>query len=130
MQRANSSFVIDKKDAAVVDWDGGNMGHNSFYKTFSGDITGTSLVKAIMLMSEAPGPAVYVGIERFNCTVLGKTGTFLMTHSAVMQGGVQSAQWTIVPGSGTGELTGIRGRGDILPKHDFVLEYEFAEAVM
>ncbi|MEP6779127.1 MAG: DUF3224 domain-containing protein [Gemmatimonadaceae bacterium] len=117
--------MIDKKDAAPVEWAGGHMGHNSFYKTFTGDITGTSLVKAIMLMTDSPGPAVYVGIERYDCTVRGKKGTFLLTHSAVMLNGAQAAQWTIVEGSGTDELKGIRGRGEILPKHDFVLEYEF-----
>ena len=124
MQRAQSSFVIDRKDASPVEWANGHMGHNSFYKTFTGDIAGTSIVKAIMLMTDAPGPAVYVGIERFDCTVQGRKGTFLLTHNGVMLNGAQTAQWTIVEGSGTGELTGIRGRGEILPKHDFVLEYE------
>lgn len=126
MERAESSFVIDKKDATPVEWTGGHMGHNSFYKTFTGDITGTSIVKAIMLMTESLGPAVYVGIERYDCAVLGKKGTFLLTHSAVMLNGAQQAQWIIVEGSGTDDLKGIRGRGEILPKHDFVLEYEFA----
>jgi hypothetical protein len=41
-QIAQSSFVIDKKDGSPVEWEGGNMGHNTFYKTFTGDIVGTS----------------------------------------------------------------------------------------
>ena len=123
--RAQSSFVIDKKDAAAVEWEGGNMGHNSFYKTFTGDLVGTSLVKAIMLMTENGGPAVYVGIERFDCTLMGRKGTFLLTHSAVMHNGAQHGLWTIVAGSGTGELADIHGQGEILPKHEFVLDYDF-----
>jgi len=38
------------------------------------------------------------------------------------------ARWPVVPGSGTGELTGLRGEGqiDIAPDgtHSFVLDYE------
>ncbi len=127
MRRAQSSFVIDRKEAAPVEWAGGHMGHNSFYKIFTGDIVGTSVVKAIMLMTESPGPAVYVGIERFDCTIQQRKGTFLMTHSAVMANGQQQGVWAIVEGSGTDGLKGISGHGDILPDHAFTLEYELGE---
>ncbi|MBC8087468.1 MAG: DUF3224 domain-containing protein [Phycisphaerae bacterium] len=122
-QIAQSSFVIDKKDAVPVEWEGGNMGHNSFHKTFSGDITGTSLVKAIMLVNENSGPAVYVGVERFHCSVHGKQGTFLLTHTAFMPDPERITRWQIVPGSGTGELAGISGTGEIQPGHNFRMEY-------
>jgi hypothetical protein len=122
-QIAQSSFVIDKKDAAPVEWEGGNMGHNSFYKTFSGDITGTSLVKAIMLVIENSASGLYVGIERFNCSVNGRQGTFLLTHTAYMPDPQSLTRWQIVPGSGTGELVGISGFGEIQPGHNFRLEY-------
>lgn len=122
---ARSTFVIDRKEAAPVAWTGGAMGRNTFHKTFTGELAGTSVVEAVMLMSDAPGPAVYVGIERFDCTLLDRRGTFLLTHSAVMQGGAQHGLWTIVTGSGTGELTGIHGTGEILPGHAFTLTYDF-----
>lgn len=121
-QIAQSSFVIDKKDATPVEWEGGSMGHNSFYKTFSGDITGTSLVKATMLVIENSASGVYVGIERFNCNVHGRQGTFLLTHTAFMPDPDNMTRWQIVPGSGTGELTGISGAGEIQPGHNFRLE--------
>ena len=124
---AQSSFVIDKKDATPIEWEGGHMSHNSFYKTFSGDITGTSLVKAVMLMTENSGPGVYVGIERYDVTVNGKQGTFLLTHTAVMPDPDKRTRWEIVSGSGTGELKGIAGTGEILPGHDFRLEYTLSD---
>ena len=123
--RAHSSFVIDKKDAAPIEWQGGNMGQNSFYKTFTGDLAATSVVKAIMLMTDSGGPAVYVGIERIEGELMGRKGSFLLTHSAVMHSGAQHGLWTIVTGSGTGELADIHGTGEILPKHEFVLDYDF-----
>jgi hypothetical protein len=125
---AQSSFVIDKKDAAPVEWEGGHMSQNSFYKTFTGDITGTSLVKAIMMMSENAGPAVYVGVERYDVTVNGKKGTFLLTHTAYMPDPQKITRWEIVPGSGSGELTGISGTGEIQPGHNFRLEYTLGDS--
>ena len=124
---ANSSFVIDKKDAVPVEWEGGHMSHNSFSKTFTGDITGTSLVKAVMMVSENAGPAVYVGIERYDVTVNGRKGTFLLTHTAYMPDPAKITRWEIVPGSGSDELSGISGTGVIEPGHNFRLEYSIAQ---
>lgn len=99
------------------------MSHNSFHKTFTGDIEGTSLVKAVMLLTENSGPAVYVGIERFDCTVHGRTGTFLLTHTALMPDPGARTRWEIVQGSGSGDLQGIAGSGEIQPDHNFRLTY-------
>jgi hypothetical protein len=123
--RAHSSFVIDRKDAAPAEWAGGQMSINSFYKTFIGDFAGTSVVRAVMLMTDAGGPAVYTGIERFDGALMGRRGTFLLTHAAVMHDGVQHGEWTIVNGSGTDELTDIYGTGEIAPTHAFTLDYDF-----
>ena len=121
---ARSSFVIDHKDAHPAKWEGGQLGHNRFEKTFTGDLTGTSVVEAVMLMPAGGLPAVYVGIERFDCTLDGRAGTFLLLHSATMQGERREGTWSIVAGSGTGALAGIRGSGEILPSHEFTLSYE------
>lgn len=125
---AQSSFVIDRKDATPVEWEGGLMSQNSFYKTFSGDITGSSLVKAVMLVTENSGPAVYVGVERYDVSVNGKKGTFVLTHTAIMPDPENRTRWEIVSGSGLGELTGITGTGHIQPGHNFRLEYTLPDA--
>jgi Protein of unknown function (DUF3224) len=58
------------------------------------------------------GTGIYTGIERFEGTVNGRKGSFILTaygrhHSPRKVSGV----WTVQPGSGTAELTGIRGCG-------------------
>ena len=125
---AKCSFIIDRKTPNPVSFEGGQMTHTRFEKTFSGDITGTSIVEALMAGLADNGPAVYVGIERFDCSVEGRKGTFVLMHAATQHRSGGSASWTIVPGSGTGELAGISGKGEILPKHDFVLTYDFEVA--
>lgn len=121
---AKSSFVIDKKTPAAISFQGGQMTHTRFEKTFTGDIVGTSVVEALLAELDNDGPAIYVGIERFDCTVGGMKGTFVLMHSATQHSSGGTAAWTIVQGSGTGQLAGISGLGEILPGHDFVLTYE------
>jgi len=123
--RANSAFTVDKQDAQPAEgWKGGKMNRTRFAKTFTGDLAGTSVVEAIMVGLDDGGPMIYVGVERFDCTLAGRKGTFVLLHSATAHGGNQNGSWTIVSGSGTGELAGITGTGEILPNHAFVLNYE------
>ena len=123
---AKSSFVIDKKTPNPVSFEGGQITHTRFEKTFTGDIVGTSVVEALLAGLDNGGPAIYVGIERFDCTVAGRKGTFVLMHSATQHAGGGSASWTIVQGSGAVQLAGISGAGEILPNHDFVLTYDLA----
>ena len=120
-QRASSSFVIDKKDFAPAEWTGGGIARARFEKTFTGELAGTGVVEAVMLRTEGDALAVYVGIERIECTLHGRAGSFLLLHQAMQPG---PATWTIAAGSGTGELTGISGNAEILPGHNFTLDYE------
>ena len=122
--QASSAFVIDKKDVQPVEWQGGQMSRARFYKTFTGQLAGTSIVEAVMMAAENEGASVYVGVERFECSVNGRTGTFLLTHAATQHSTGGRADWKIVAGSGTGELAGITGEAQILPKHEFELTYE------
>jgi Protein of unknown function (DUF3224) len=71
---AKSSFVIDKKTPNPISFEGGQMTHTRFEKTFTGDIVGTSVVEALLAGLDNGGPAIYVGIERFDCTVGGAAG--------------------------------------------------------
>ncbi len=124
MTHAKSAFTVDDRDATPVEWDGGEMSRTRFAKTFTGDLVGSSVVEATMLMMENAGPVAYVGLERIEGSLHGRAGTFVLLHAASGHGGEQVASWTVVAGSGTGELAGIRGSGEITDQHDLVLNYE------
>lgn len=79
-------------------------------ETFAGDITGTGVVEFLQA-AHADGTASFVGIERVTGSVSGRTGTFLLQDQGTVADGVVSGGWFVVPGSGTGELTGLRGEG-------------------
>lgn len=85
-------------------------------KTFSGDLEGTS--EAWLVMNTTPsGPAAYVGLEVLEVSIGELRGTFVLKHDALTTDEGPQADWTVVPGSGTGDLAGITGTADI-ERHD------------
>ena len=78
---------------------------------FHGDIEGEG--KARMLQAlRADGSATFVGHERVTAAVAGRRGTFVFQEVGTLSPtGDVDGSWFVVPGSGTGELTGLRGEG-------------------
>ena len=106
--------------------EGSPLGRMSIDKQFHGDLEATG--KGEMLTAGTPikNSAVYVAVERVTGTLHGKTGTFALHHTGIMNRGAQSLTITVVPDSGTGELTGITGTLSIEianGKHSYVFDY-------
>jgi hypothetical protein len=53
----------------------------------------------------------FVGIERVRGAVGGRKGSFLLQISGTDLGKERKAEWFVIPGSGTGDLKGLRGEG-------------------
>jgi hypothetical protein len=79
-------------------------------ETFAGDIEGEGAVRFLQAV-RADGSASFVGIERVDGRVGDRRGTFLLQDAGTLEGTTVSGQWFVVPGSGTGELAGLRGEG-------------------
>ena len=77
---------------------------------FTGDIEGEGTARAIQA-TRPDGSASLVGIERVRGAVAGRKGSFLLQTSATLFGKELKADWFVVPGSGTGDLKGLRGVG-------------------
>lgn len=126
--RAEATFDITGWDEQPYDeQDGIKLSKTRVTKTFHGGIDGDSTAELLMAMAPE-GSAAYVGFERIVGRLDGRAGTFILHHNATASKGAQSAQWTVVPESGTGELLGLRGDaqigGDASGTHTFTLEYE------
>jgi hypothetical protein len=50
-------------------------------------------------------------MQRFRGTLGGRQGTFVLQGSEIVENGNIKATWFVVPRSGTGELSGLRGEG-------------------
>lgn len=99
----------------------------SVTKTFRGDIEGESQVEYLMAYA-SDGSATFVGLERVRGRLGGKSGSFILQRTGTFKDGVADERFSVVPGSGTGELAGLRGTGSSAARHakenSMTLEYE------
>jgi uncharacterized protein DUF3224 len=79
-------------------------------KVFTGDITGEGHVEYLM-MYRSDGSATFVGLERIVGHLAGKSGSFVLQRTGAFEDGVAKESYVVVPGSGSGELQGLRGEG-------------------
>lgn len=127
-KRAESALTVEDRQGSPVEWEGAHMTRARWTKSFTGDLTATSYIEFVMGELENEGPRVYVGVERVDGTLHGRKGTFTLVHTARSHGSDNEMIITVLPGSGTGELAGISGTGQISPKHEFVLDYDLDTA--
>jgi hypothetical protein len=105
------------------------LGRMSIDKQFFGDLAGTSKGEMLTSGSSVKTSAGYVAIERVVGTLNGRRGTFVLQHSGTMMRGDGKLTITVVPDSGTGELTGLAGTMTIEisgGKHSYVFEYSLS----
>lgn len=95
---------------------------------FRGDIEGEGTVRFLQA-ARADGTASFVGIERVTGSIGGRRGSFLLQDAGTVQANVVSGTWFVIPGSGTGELAGLRGDGGFTANlgegADVTLDYWF-----
>ncbi len=74
------------------------------------------------------GSATFVGLERVVGNVAQKAGSFVLQRTGVFENGVAKESYFVIPGSGTGELQGLRGEGSSAvghgTEHPLTLTYE------
>jgi hypothetical protein len=99
----------------------------SVTKTFTGDIEGEGQVEYLM-MYRSDGSATFVGLERVVGRIGGKSGTFVLQRIGVFENGQAKESYSVIPGSATGELQGLRGDGSSAVghgmEHPFSLNYD------
>jgi hypothetical protein len=102
----------------------------SLDKQFRGDLEGESKGQMLAVQTGVKGSAGYVAMELVTGTLAGRSGTFVLQHTGTMNRGEPRLSVTVVPDSGTGQLTGLSGTFAIIiadGKHPYEFEYSIAE---
>jgi hypothetical protein len=79
-------------------------------EVFTGDIDGESPVRALQVLRDDHSASM-VSVQRFRGKLGGRQGSFVLQGSETVENGKIKATWFVVPGSGTDELSGLRGEG-------------------
>jgi hypothetical protein len=102
----------------------------SLEKQFQGGLAATSKVEMLTAMTPVKGSAGYVAIEWVRGALDGRSGAFALQHSGTMTRGVPQLNVTVVPDSGTEELTGLIGSMTIKitdGRHFYDFEYTLTQ---
>jgi hypothetical protein len=96
----------------------------SVTQDFTGDVTGKGSVE--WLMSYQPdGTARFVGLQRIEGSVGGVQGSFVLETIGDFDGTEATGTWTVIAGSGTGQLATLTGTGSFRAPHGPTATYEF-----
>src|SRR5215212_7621074 len=115
---ANARFAIKSWDEKPYSEEQGQpkLTRASVAKTYTGDIEGNAQVEYLM-MYRSDGTATFVGLERFVGRIGDKTGSFVLQRTGAFEGGQAKESYSVIGGSGTGELKDISGEGNSAVGH-------------
>jgi len=129
--RATGTFEVKLTPLPTSDSsEGSPLARMSIDKQIHGDLEGTSKGEMLTAGTAVKGSAAYVAIERITGSLNGYTGSFVLQHNATMTRGVPQQSITVVPDSGTGQLTGLTGKFLVIiadGKHSYEFDYSLPE---
>ena len=96
--------------------DGTKLTRARVTNSFTGELEGEGNVEYLMF-HRADGTASFVGLEHVVGKVGGRSGSFVLEHRGEFVGGKVEDDWSVVPGSGTGELEGFQGKASFASDH-------------
>ena len=89
------------------------MTRSSVAYTYQGDIEGESTLDYLMVYRPDESGS-FVGLERIIGRVAGRAGSFVIQHTGTFNKTDVNSTFVVVPQSGTGELTNLRGDGEVV----------------
>lgn len=108
---ATGKIQVKSWDTLPFDTTGGpSLNEIRVTEDFVGDISGEGAAR--MLQTLRPdGMASFVAVERVVATLAGRKGSFVLQDQGTLAGNRVNGTWFVVPGSATGDLSGLRGEG-------------------
>ena len=108
------------------------LGRMIIDKQYHGDLEGTGKGTMLTGGTDTKTSGVYVAVEKVSGTLKGRKGTFILHHTGIMDRGKPQLSINVAPDSGTGELTGIAGKMNIIidkdGKHSYDFEYTLPDS--
>lgn len=110
------------------DQPGAKLTHAKIVFTLHGDVEGEASVQLVMAYRN-DSYATFVGLQQLVGRVGNRTGSCVFKVDGVFENGAAMSTWSVIPGSGTGDLHGIRGEASTVAHHGdtqpFAFDYYF-----
>ena len=129
--KAKATFEITTWDEKpYLELDGGaKLTRAKVIAAIHGDLEGEG-TRDYLMFYPGDGSASFVGQEYIIGRLGDRAGSFVLQHTGTDDGHTTQATYFVVPGSGTGELRGLQGKGRSLlsrnqPRYSLPLTYDF-----
>jgi hypothetical protein len=119
VQEINTTKLVAKGNRELKKWEektysevqgGPKLTTSMVVNSLHGDIEGEATLEYVMVYL-ADGSATCVGIEQVTGRLGDRSGSFVLRHEGRFEAMTAKGSFTVVPGSGTGDLKGLRGEG-------------------
>src|SRR5215510_2408412 len=127
---ARGTFEVKVTPQTRDDSAGGPFDRLFLDKQFHGELEGTSKGQMLATRTGVEGSGGYVALELVTGKLNGRRGSFILQHKGTMSKGVYMMHITVVPDSGTDELSRIAGTMTIIiegSNHSYNFEYTLGE---
>ncbi|MEO8384793.1 MAG: DUF3224 domain-containing protein [Betaproteobacteria bacterium] len=128
--QATGAFDVKMIPQTAEPVGGATIGRMLLDKQYHGPLAATSKGQMLAMRTAVEGSAGYVAMELVEGKLDGRSGSFVLQHSGTMNRGDALLVLGVVPDSGTGELTGLSGKMDIIiaeGKHSYRFDYSIVE---
>ena len=114
----SSTFEIKSwKEAPFNELEGApKLVRASVSKAYRGEIEGEGALEYLMIYN-VDGSATYIGYERVVGKIGARSGSFVLEDKGVFEAGMAKSSLRVMPNSGAGELSGLRGEGSYATGH-------------
>ena len=112
MMRASGIFEITswEEDTYEGSKGGRRLARADVSQRFTGSIQGSGSTQWLMFYAD-DSTARFVGMQTIDGSLDGRRGSFVVESLGEFDGARASGRWSVVEGSGAGELAGIDGKG-------------------
>jgi hypothetical protein len=127
MTRTKGTFEVTGWDEKTFDeLDGkGKMTRARIAQDYSGDLEGQGTWDLLMCYRE-DGTAVFTGFGKVTGRIGGRSGSFVLQSQGDFDGAAARSEWSVITGSGTGDLKGVGGKGTSAAPHGSTGTYELS----
>ena len=127
---AEGDFEVTMTPLESEEGAGATLARLRLEKRYTGGLEATASGWMMSAVTATEGSAGYVALERVTGRLWGRDGSFVLQHDGIMDSGARSLIVQVVPDSGTGGLTGLRGTLEIridAAGHHYRFEGELGE---
>lgn len=108
--RAKTKITVRSSEAKPYETTSPTLVEIHISERVLGEIDGESSVRALHVQRDDKFASM-VSMQRFAGKLSGRHGTFVLQGKETVENGKIKATWFVIPGSGTGDLSGLRGKG-------------------